>query len=354
MKILVYGDNSPASGGWCYAETLRDMGHDVLSVGGNIGLDHYQTSFALRAYRRLTGGLREADRRRHVKLLVGEVGMFQPNVIIVQKGLYISKDDVRVLRGADRWVCNVNHDDFFSANRNNWSWIQRKAIPEYDFIFTTREVNIAEVRPLNPRVEFFPFAYYPRIHHPVAIPPDEKSRWQCEVVFVGTYEKPRAAMLEHLVQITNVDLVIHGAQWEKLPRTSPLRCCVRSKDLRFDDLAKAMGGALVALGFLRKENRDDYTQRTFEVPACAGVFLAERTERHMKYYRDGIEAEFFDPDSPTDLCEKVARLLQNSDYREQMRKAGHKAVLRGHHTYRDRLERLIQVFEETTHIRKHR
>jgi spore maturation protein CgeB len=152
-------------------------------------------------------------------------------------------------------------------------------------------------------------------------------------------------LLEHLIGTASVNLVIHGAQWEKLPRASRLRKCLRSKDLRFDDLAKAIRGADVVLGFLRKENRDDYTQRTFEIPACGGVLLAERTSRHLGYYREGLEAEFFDPNSPAELHEKVSKLLENPGCRARIRQAGHDAVLRGRHTYQDRLERLLWVYE---------
>jgi hypothetical protein len=153
--------------------------------------------------------------------------------------------------------------------------------------------------------------------------------------------------MEELIRKVSVNLAIHGGQWEKLSRASQLRKCLRAKDLRFDDLAKAIGGAGVALGFLRKENRDDYTQRTFEIPACGGVLLAERTERHTGFYREGVEAEFFNPDVPTDLCAKVSNLLDNPGRRERIRQAGYAAVLRGRHTYKDRLERLFRVYENS-------
>lgn len=113
-----------------------------------------------------------------------------------------------------------------------------------------------------------------------------------------------------------------------------------------DELPKAIGGAKVSLAFLRKQNRDDYTQRTFEIPACNGVFLAERTDRHMKFYREGKEAEFFDPNSPTELIDKVRLLLSDETHRESMRQAGREALLSQRHTYRDRLERLLQLYRD--------
>jgi spore maturation protein CgeB len=108
-------------------------------------------------------------------------------------------------------------------------------------------------------------------------------------------------------------------------------------------MARAIGATKISLGFLRKANRDEYTQRTFEVPACGGMLLAERTPEHLRIYEEDREAVFFDPQRPDELCGKVRRLLQNDDERESIRRAGTAAVLRGGHTYRDRLERLLEL-----------
>ena len=100
----------------------------------------------------------------------------------------------------------------------------------------------------------------------------------------------------------------------------------------------------MALAFLRKENRDDYTQRTFEIPACNGVLLAERTRRHVQFYNEGTEAEFFEADSNGELVEKVSLLLADKGRRERLRGAGRAVLLRQRHTYKDRLTRLLEIY----------
>ena len=75
----------------------------------------------------------------------------------------------------------------------------------------------------------------------------------------------------------------------------------------------------------------------------SGVLLAERTAEHEALFRDGVEAEFFEPDDPEDLAAKVRGLLQDDARREAIRRAGREAVERGGHTYRDRLERLFEL-----------
>jgi hypothetical protein len=250
------------------------------------------------------------------------------------------------IKESGAWTVNLNHDDFLSKYRLNKSTVQWRSVPAYDQILTTREINVSEITPHNPQVEFFPFAYEPSVHRPLPIPPDESDKWNVDVTFVGTYARHRASVLERLVTEIPANYAFYGGGWKNLARHSPLRPYVRSGSIYKDDLCKAIGGAKISLGFLRRENRDDYTQRTFEIPACGGVMLMERTRRQTSFFREGIEAEFFDPDDPRELFEKVRLLLADSDRRERLRSAGLNAVGRMAHTYDDRVRRILELFYE--------
>lgn len=352
MKVLVYGDAAQSgSGGWCYAQTLLELGHDVVSRDANEHLEHYRKP-AWRAVRKLLRRPLEQHRRLHGASLVELARRERPEIVIVLKGLHISADEVHALRGQGAWVVNINHDDFFSYNPNNWSQVQRQAIPAYDFIFVTREVNVAEVRPLNPNVELMLFAFYPRIHRITPLTPEERAYFGADVAFVGTWEQQRCKQLEYLVEQVPARYAIWGNLWDRVGRRSPLRPFLRGRDVIMEDMAKAIGGAEISLGFLRKQNRDDYTQRTFEIPACGGLLVAERTERHRSFYREGVEAEFFDADRPDELVGKVRALLADPARRAAIREAGHAAVLSQHQTYRDRLERLLELYAENTRTKQ--
>jgi spore maturation protein CgeB len=344
MKIVIHGDaETPGTGGWCYADALREMGHDVVGVPSSLGLEPYASNIAGRVIRRALGRPLEIHRRDHALRLLRVVEAQQAKIVIIQKGMYISGVDVQRLQLAGAWVVNINHDDFFSLNAQNRSATQLRALPSYDFIFATREVNVAEVRPLNRHVEFFPFAYHPQIHRPVSIPDSERPTWEIDVVFVGTWEVERARLLEDLVRAVPARYAIWGGGWENVTSRSPLRPYIKRKDVMCDDMAKAIGGAKIALGFLRKKNRDDYTQRTFEIPACGGLLLAERTSRHRSFFEEGLEAEFFDPISSDELVAKTRALLADDDRRDRIRSAGRTALHRQKHTYHDRVARLLEL-----------
>jgi hypothetical protein len=346
MKVLLYGEPIvPGSGIWCYRETLAEMGHEVVHYDSWTGIRHYWSHPLWRIWWRCTRRVREADRRTHGRGLSAAVERERPDVVIVLKGLFVGPDDVRAMKASGAWVVIVNHDDFFSLNRANVSAAQRAALPEWDHVFVTREVNVDEVRPHNPNVELLRFAYHPRVHYPVPVDPVAEPQWVSDVVFVGTWEKERAALMEQLVQRVEADYAVWGTQWHKLKPWSPLRRYLRGGEIRLDDHCRAVGAAKINLGFLRKKNRDEYTMRTFEIPACNGVLLAERTPSHEAIYQSGVEAEFFDAADPLDLADRVRRLLADERRRESIRAGGLAAVRRGKHTYRDRLDRLLEVHE---------
>jgi spore maturation protein CgeB len=345
LRVVLYGDGLvPNTGGFCYAAALRELGHDVVCVNDRAQLDVYTKTLWARALRRVRGQLLELHRRRHIEHLTRAVSQASADLVIVLKGLLIGPDDVAALQRLGAWVVNINHDDFFSHNPHNWSTLQRRAISRYDFIFTTREVNVAEIAPLNPRVEFLAFAYHPAIHRPPEISAEERASWESDVAFIGTWERERCRLLEQLVRAVPARYAIWGSQWQRVSRRSPLRPYLKHRAVMGDDMAKAIGAARVCLGFLRKQNRDDYTQRTFEIPACGGVLLAERTARHRSYYLEGVEAEFFDSADASELISKVQALLSDRPHTESIRAAGRAALLRQRHTYRDRVEQLIDVY----------
>ena len=349
MKILLYGESlNPGCGSWSYATTLQAMGHEVEHCDSWGGLEHYMSGYGWRLWWRATRRILERHRCAHARRLIRHAEKFKPDVVLVLKGLHIAASDVRAIQATGAWTAIINHDDFFSHNPANISCAQRDALPAWDWVFACREANVDEVRPFNPNVEFFWFGYNPVVHHPVeadASDPEELRRWSSDVAFVGTWESERAAWMEYLVERVDVDFAIWGGQWHKLSKGSPLRQYIRGGEIYLDDQCRAIRCAKISLGFLRKQNRDFFTTRTFEIPACGGLLLGERTDLHKSIYREDVEASFFDVNDPDEMVEKVKQLLADDEGREAIRKAGHAAVLQGGHAYQDRLEQVLAVFE---------
>jgi spore maturation protein CgeB len=65
--------------------------------------------------------------------------------------------------------------------------------------------------------------------------------------------------------------------------------------------------------------------RTFEVPACKGFFLAERTPTHQELFEEGKEAEFFG--SVEECAEKIRFYLKKETVRNRVAERGYQRCL---------------------------
>lgn len=349
MRIVIYGEcEQYGSGAWCYYDTLMKMGHDVSYFSRYNGLEIYDSNIMLKVIRKVkNGGALEFHRLNHINLFKKFIEKQDPDIVIILKGLLIDKKTITELKKRS-WVVMINHDDFFSRYKSSRSNIQFNAIPSYDYIFPTKQVNVGEIKAYNRNIEFFPFAYHTEIHKPPEYNNSDKNEWASDVVFIGSWYKERMKQLEFLVSNLKwpVNLKIYGSHWNKISDQSVLKPYIQNRFLGPAEMSKAIFYAKICLGFLCKENRDDYTQRTFEIPATLGLLLAERTTRHSSFYQEGKEAEFFDADNYNELVSKVSLLLNDDLKINTIKEAGYHKLQISKHSYKDRLDRLISLYNQ--------
>ena len=101
----------------------------------------------------------------------------------------------------------------------------------------------------------------------------------------------------------------------------------------------------MCLCFLSKLNRDTYTRRCFEIPACGKLLLSERTEDLMKMFTEDEEAVFFS--TPEELVEKALWLSQHPEDVERIARAGMQRVHLDGHSVKDRMKEFVTVLEKT-------
>lgn len=202
----------------------------------------------------------------------------------------------------------------------------------YDAFITTKSFGVPELSASGcRRVVFSPNAYDPATHQP---PADAVGCAKpIAVGFIGYFEAARCASIRRLCT-AGIPVTASGPGWPENRRLLPDNATCLPAALGID-YTRRIHDTLINLGFLRKMNRDLQTQRSVEIPACAGFMLAERTTEHLALFTEGLEADYFDNDD-----ELVAKAMHHLSHPNECRLIGIRALercRRDRYSYRERL-----------------
>ncbi|MDD3519262.1 MAG: glycosyltransferase [Chromatiales bacterium] len=246
-----------------------------------------------------------------------------------------------------------NNDDPFGWRHNataprhhRWYWRHyMHCVPLADQQFVYRPVNVRELEAAGGRNVSVLMPYFvPSLHRPVELTEDERETYGCDAVFVGHYEPDgRVSYLAALVHAGLHVKLFGGGYWtrqvlgELADRLGPATAVVGN------EYAKALCGADMCLAFLSRLNRDTYTRRCFEIPACGRLLLCERTEDLRRLFREDEEAVFFS--SREELVEKALWLKGHPDERARIAAAGMRRVQEDGHDVTGRMRQMLSRIE---------
>ena len=341
MRVLLVCQDTGENVGWSFRWLLPELGHQVEVVNEEQHFGALPSSLWRRGFKRLAGTPPGAWRFN--REICRKARDCQPDLVIVLKGSYVEPSTLRRLR-SETGAILVNYclDDFFSLNPKGVTPQMRACITLWDLIATTKRYNVPELAGAGARrAAFVRCGYDPLVHYPVTLTPAEQGDWVSDVLFIGTYEKERADWLEALAAPSQVNLRVYGNGWETVPRSSPLYRHIQGRPLYGQEKRLALAGARIALAFLRKVNRDTYTDRSFEIPACGAFMLAERSDEHRLLYQEGEEIACFD--TPGELLKKVRYYLAHPRERANVAEAGYQRLTRNGHTYEHRLKEILEL-----------
>jgi spore maturation protein CgeB len=271
------------------------------------------------------------------RALVENAADFLPDIILIGKGRWFTPatlDAARKVSGAT--IVNWATDDPFNSADNSRDLLE--SIPLYDLYVCTKQEIMNDVRRAGcANVVYVRFGYKPEVHFPEApATADERRRFGCDVMFVGGCDPHRIAYFDALIRaIHGIKLHLYGMYWERVRTLRPYaRGFAVGREYRL-----AVSGANIAVNLVRRANRDDHVMRTFEIPACGGFLLTERSATHEELFSEDNEAAFFS--RPDELAAKVRIYLGRDDDRVRIASAGHRKIIEGRHSYGDRLTEII-------------
>jgi spore maturation protein CgeB len=250
------------------------------------------------------------------KRLIETVQEHSPDVVFVDSSKVLTRSTLTSLRtvGVSKLVF-YTPDDILAPH--NLSRQLRRSFADWDVFFTTKTFSISELSASGvKRPVLVGNAYAPELHRPLQ-PSDVGAEFErFDLVFVGTYEQERCGSIRRLAE-SGFDVIVYGSGWTKKSVHSRV---VTRGPVYGHEYTKALHQGRLALGFLRKINRDRVTTRSVEIPAMGRPMVAERTDEHDAYFRDGVEYAGFSSDE--ELISLVGVLLKDDQMRSRLAAAG--------------------------------
>jgi spore maturation protein CgeB len=364
VKILFLGQIGEGQTSLMRMNALRRLGHNL--VGVHTTESWMQASWFSRQWqRRLQIGPTIDSINAQV---LAAARQFQPDLVWAEKQEYLRVETLQGLRGLGARLVHFTPDPYFYLD-----WKQTRlmdaAMREFDVLVYCKSYEKADYEALGRPLVYMPLGYCDEVHRPFA---SSDSRWACDFGFLGGWE-PRREQLLALIAEAGLDLKIWGGYWDFLKdgrwslrrkiimdqlaggepyRIHPnpyLAARLQGGEVYGDDYARALTGSKIGVGFLRKVCPDQHTTRTFEIPACGSMLLADRTAEHLEFFDEGKEAEFFS--SKEELLDKARFYTSNTGARERLAKGGYERCIRAGYAYLFRLQSVLSALGMKFQIR---
>jgi spore maturation protein CgeB len=312
LRVLLTGNSRPWELSASYKRAFSSIGHDSRVFDWYGRLERWARLSPEPVSKLLL--IAAARRRSAIDLLVS-VQRFQPDLLVLLKTDDLPRGTLDLARtAAPRCRIVAFHpDDPFNRNRfrgpsHPRAHSQIRAVDHY-FIWSHRIADRLRRERMG-AVSYLGFSCDPEFTRPIEVSDLDRVRFGADVSFVGNWDPKREAWLAPLAHATDMSLAIWGtSDWGRRVRDPRLAKCWRGLAIG-DDFVRAVVCSRVSVNILRLQNETAENMRTYEIPACGGVMLAERSEQQSAIFRDGVEAVY--ASDPLELIERARELSRSS------------------------------------------
>jgi hypothetical protein len=328
------------SSGWQRCQCLRELGHEILPFEQEPYLRHASLRQPMRV---LIGRfykpkvLEEFNRD-----LLAAILNARPEVAWLEWPLLLQSETLAEAAARlprTKWVSFQDDNPFGSrpGEKQRWKYYL-EAIPNYDLHFVKRQNDVAELKRRRAKsVRIFRHGALNSLFRP--IPQDEVAGGlHNDVSFVGTPLDHRTTAIADLLMRHRIPVQIYGGRWNRTMVYHRRKECFHRPVLG-QDYVRVIWGSRISLGFVSSWNQDEYTMRTFEIPACKGFFLAERTQAHQELFVEGKEAEFFS--STGECADKIRFYLKAESERNRIAERGYRRCLESDYSLHSSMAKAI-------------
>lgn len=358
MKILFSGQLTEGQTSQMRMQVLRDLGHTVIPLDSHTSWAN--CSWKARIIQQKTGrGPIISSINRQLLQVVQE---HKPDLMWAEKQEYLWPDTLEKLRRSGTRLLHFTPDPYFTLKWKRTD-LMDQCMPLFDTVVTSKRYELDEYQRVCRQVIYMPLGYAEAVHRPVMpADPAKRQAFSSDVGFLGGWEPRREGLLDAVAQ-TGCDLKIWGYAWDhlrdgrwtprralrlrtlagkdafKISKNERLGAALQGGEVYGDAYAWALSGARISVGFLRHVCPDQHTTRTFEIPACGSLMLADRTDEHREFFEEGEEADFFS--SPEELTDKIRFYLENEALREKVAANGYARCLKSGYSYKSLMSKVL-------------
>lgn len=286
--------------------------------------------------------------RRELKTLNRDliecVGRLRPDALFFYRGTVFRPDTIRKIKQllpSAAIIFYHNDNPFLHNLRCFFRYLFfRRNLRLADLVYVYRPSNLEAAAKYNSSVHLLmPYCYSKTdLIDPASMLDSKKN----SLVYIGHYEADgREALLDELFR-NGIRIHIFGPQWEAVFRRNhwPMEFCHPPVYDR-DEYRRILNSSWFCLALLSHRNRDVYTRRCFEIPACGSIMLAPYSKELDRIFPADEAAVYYR--SPAELREKIAAMLKDPEQLKEITRNGRRIV--GNHTESERAAQIIADME---------
>ena len=337
MKILYAGQLSPNDSALYRKWALERLGHTV------VGLDSMAYAPANSLLHKVVFRAQMGPWvRRLNRDVLAMAERERPDVFWADKLLSLQPKTLEKLRAMGIKTVSYMIDNAFGPRQDPGWRLYMRDIPHFDLHVVQRDKNLGDYKQAGARdVIKIHTAYEPTIHCPPPAGWSDKDRDR-SVSFIGTPYDDRAEFLTRLWKEFGFSVEVSGGLvWKQVLGPEATAGIYRgSGELFLQEYREGIWKSKINLSFLTHSNGDEFVHKSFEIGACGGFLLAERSKGHAERFVEDEEAVFF---TGIDECvAKIRRYLPDESARERIAVAGRARAVRCGYGNDAQMERIVE------------
>ena len=269
--------------------------------------------------------------------LVKKVKKFSPDIILLWRSTTILPKTVKKIKeiSPKTKIILYHNDNPYIGLINKFKYRHfLNSIKYSDITAGYRPEDIKNIKKYGAKkIKLIMPNYISYLHKPIS------AKKKIDVIFIGHYSEDRAQIL-NLLNEKKIKFEVYGPGWENVKSKVLWKNKIKLKKIINQKYVNKISQSKIAIGFLSKKNKDVYTRRCFEIPACGTLLLAPETMELKKILKNQKEAIFWK--SENEIANIIFNILNNKNKLNKISKKGMLRIKNNNHSEIDRAREILK------------